>query len=421
MEKSLVQQSDNRYVLLESIREFARERLHDVDELDELTEAHLAHYTTVVETAARAADGPQQRAAYDRLDADLANIRAAVELALDHSDPAALRLGAALGQYGFIRNRLPEVARWCIDAAAAAPDAPAALRARALSQAGFALVVMGSHDRGQALVDDGLALARSVDEPQLLVETLLMAADLRLEMGRAVDAQPLAREALDAAEADGADWTLARALVVLARAEQDELDYSETHKRLAHALELFQHVDDRRQIGRVAMTMAYLSLEAEALDAAEAEAERCIVIAKELEHPIGVAIARVVQVWVAIRRGESARSWALLSETMATARASGYVALLAYCVAARAALLAAHGEHEEAARMLGALPGHDALGGEGGRAVGRRVEVLQAGLEDLLGRERLDALMAEGGRLTLEEIAAMPISGNDLPRPPSVK
>ena len=186
------------------------------DEADELAGRHLAHYVAVVEDAAREADGPLQREAYDRIDADIANIRAAVERALDTGDPAALRLGAALGQYGFVRNRLGEVARWCIDAAAAVPTAPPALRGRALTQAGFARVVMGSPDRAQALLDESLSLARAADDRDLLVETLLMIADLRLEAGSSATAQPLAREALELTSTDTSGWTRARALVIAA-------------------------------------------------------------------------------------------------------------------------------------------------------------------------------------------------------------
>ena len=404
VEKSLVQHPGERYELLDSIREFARERLDAAGELEQLGGAHLAHYTEVVEASARVADGPQQRAAYDRLEADLGNIRAAVEFALERSDPAALRLGAALGQWGFVRNRLGEVARWCIDAAAAAPWAPAATRAAALTQAGFALVVLGSPARGHALLDEGLELARSVDDGQLLVETLLMTADVRLEADLPIEAQPLAREALEVAEAIGDDWTLGRATLIEARAYQDELGYEETHRRLARALACFERAHDRRQVARVALTMAFLSLESEALDAADAEAKKCLSICDEIEHPIGRAVATAVSIWVAIERGKPDVARNLLAATITVARESGYVALLGYCVAAAATLRFGAGEPEAAARMLGALDANaNALGGEGARSIGGRVAQLRGALADALGPEQLAELMAQGAPVPLAE------------------
>jgi len=404
VEKSLAQRTGDRYVLLDSIREFAREQLEAAGETAELRLAHLAHYTEVVEASSRVADGPRQRAAYDQLDADLGNIRAAVEFALERSDPAALRLGAALGQWGFVRNRLGEVARWCIDAAAAAPTAPGATRAAALTQAGFALVVLGSPNRGHALLDDGLELARSVEDRRLLVDTLLMTADLRLETGQPAEARPLAREALEVAGEIGEDWIIGRATFVDARAYQDELGYEETHRRLAHALGCFERANDRRQVGRVALTMAFLSLESRALDAAEASASTCLSICEEIDHPIGEAVATVVRIWVAIERGEPAVAQEMLSRVIAVARESGYVALLGYCVAAGAALRFGAGDLAQAARLMGSLDASaDALGGEGARAIGGRVERLRDALAEALGTERLSELMAVGAGVPMGE------------------
>ena len=64
------------------------------------------------------------------------------------------------------------------------PESPPDLRVRALNQAGFALVLMGSLDGGLAVIDDALELARPAGDAFLLGETLIMAADLRLEAGR---------------------------------------------------------------------------------------------------------------------------------------------------------------------------------------------------------------------------------------------
>ena len=153
--------------------------------------------------------------------------------------------------------------------------------------------------------------------------------------------------------------------------------------------------------------MAYVSLDAGEIDAADAESVRCEQICRELEHPIGEAVARVVQVWAAIDRGDSATARALLARTMATAQDSGYRALLAYCVAARAALIAADGEAAGAARILGALDGAgDCIGGEGASVIRTRIERLRADLEARLGSERFRAIAADGAGLTLGEAAA---------------
>ncbi|HEX8958806.1 MAG TPA: adenylate/guanylate cyclase domain-containing protein [Solirubrobacterales bacterium] len=404
IEKSLLQPAGERYVMLESIREFAREQLMVTGETDELVEAHIDYYADLVEEAAAQASGPQQREAYDRIEAELPNIRLAVAHALGRSDPSALRLSAALGQYGFVRNRLLEVAHWCVDAAAI-PDAPPGMRAQALQQAGFALVVSGSPSAGHALLDDALELGRQAGDRRVLAEALLMAADLRLEAGWAAEARPLAAEALAVSEAIGDRGLIGRALVFSARCDQGRLAPAEIAGRLGEALAIFEEAGDRRQCGRVLMTRAFVWLEAGDLEATEADAARCAALGEELRHPIGLAVAWTIQAIVAVDRDQLERARELLDAALITARDCGYQALLAYCVAVEAMLAAAHGDDRRAARLVGALDAADGvLGGE--RAIRLRVEALRGRLGGRLGTE-LAELLAEGERLRLEDLAAL--------------
>ena len=87
IEKSLLQPSGESYLLLESIREFAREQLEAAGEFEDLIVGHITYYTELVEEIGREGEGPRQREAFDRLDAVLANVRAAVERALARRGP----------------------------------------------------------------------------------------------------------------------------------------------------------------------------------------------------------------------------------------------------------------------------------------------------------------------------------------------
>jgi hypothetical protein len=260
------------------------------------------------------------------------------------------------------------------------------------------------------LLDDALDLARTSGDPQLLLETLLMASDLRLEAGRPSQAKPIANEALELAQKTGNDWLRARALFVAAQVEQGDRDYAETHRVLADALALFEHTGDRRQAGRVLMMMAYLSLDAGELDAADREAADCIAIARALKHPIGQAMGRIVQVWTAIERGDAELARTLLAAANEAARDSGYRTLVALCVAARAGLYAMQERNGEAARVLGALlVAEDALGAEGGRAIRRRARALRDDLQRRLTVDEFAALSADGARQTLEDVVELPL------------
>jgi hypothetical protein len=182
---------------------------------------------------------------------------------------------------------------------------------------------------------------------------------------------------------------------------------------------VFERAGDRRQVGRVLLTRAYVWLQAGQLEAAAADALRCLEICVELDHPIGAAMARIVDVWVALDRGDLETARAELAKCERLGRESGYHALLAYCIAADAALCARLGDDHKAARMLGALgadPGQPrdpagaagaavALGGEGARAIGLRLQALREELAGRLGDE-MPELLREGARTALEELAA---------------
>ncbi len=124
VDKSMVQLVDEgqpRYRLLETLREFGRDRLGR-DERDAVRERHARWYLGVAERAAHALSGPEEPEAVATLDYDLDNLRATHVWSIEQDDAdVALRLVAALREYAFRRMRA-ELTSWA-DAAAQLPGA----------------------------------------------------------------------------------------------------------------------------------------------------------------------------------------------------------------------------------------------------------------------------------------------------------
>jgi len=103
-----------RYRLLETIRQFAADRLAEtgVDEAIAVAAAHCRHYLSVAETAAPHLTGPGQGSWLARLDADQANLRRVAGHAASRPDGTAqvLRFGVALRRYWGARSRHEEAA-----------------------------------------------------------------------------------------------------------------------------------------------------------------------------------------------------------------------------------------------------------------------------------------------------------------------
>jgi predicted ATPase/DNA-binding CsgD family transcriptional regulator len=155
-------QGDVRVRLLETIREFALERLEASREGDIVRSAHAAVCCSLAEGAEPRLRTSEQQAWLDRLEADHDNFRAALRWCLDSGrGEVALRLAGALAQFWVMRGFLAEGRRWLDAALAATPQAAAPVRAKALAGAGVLTHYQNDYDRAAELFEQALELYRS--------------------------------------------------------------------------------------------------------------------------------------------------------------------------------------------------------------------------------------------------------------------
>ncbi len=177
VDKSLVgteeEAGENRYRMLETIRQYARERLREARE-EELVEAAQRQWClTFAEEAEREAQadaGP----VYVRLELEHDNLRAALASALEHDPPAALRLAVALWEFWRAQGDFAEGSRWLDDALARNPER-SALRARALFAAEAFDVRRGRVDRIVDLGEECVAIYRELGDRSAAAEALHIA------------------------------------------------------------------------------------------------------------------------------------------------------------------------------------------------------------------------------------------------------
>jgi predicted ATPase/class 3 adenylate cyclase len=154
-----------RYAMLETIREYALERLADRQEAEGLREAHADHYLLLSERARSELDGPKQQAWYRRLDQDLGNVRAAVAWAeVARSSDQLLRFGAALYPYWASRALFEDFRRWAAAAAPRLQDGSRPNRGKALHAIAFIRAVDGELDSAEALYEQAATLRREVGD-----------------------------------------------------------------------------------------------------------------------------------------------------------------------------------------------------------------------------------------------------------------
>jgi non-specific serine/threonine protein kinase len=201
-----------RYRLLETIRQFAAERLAQAGHSEDaaVAAAHCRHYLCMSETAAAHLTGPDQGSWLARLDADQANLRRAAEHAAGDPDRTAqvLRFGGALQRYWITRNRDAEALALLMPVL----DRPAAranpeLLATALLTAAIAARYV---DIAAALRlgEQAVTLARELDTGRLLIESLAALSATYYHAGEPKRGLPAGREAVQRARQLGDDVLL---------------------------------------------------------------------------------------------------------------------------------------------------------------------------------------------------------------------
>lgn len=150
-----------RYRLLETIRQYARERLVEASGGDKVRKQHLEYYLDLSEQAETYLRGPEQVTWLDRLEKEVDNIRAALEWALETNVSASLRIAGSLLWFWHIRGRKSEGIEWLERGLAKdgeAASSEALIRGKALNAAGSLLVMHGSPERGCEYSNESLAL-----------------------------------------------------------------------------------------------------------------------------------------------------------------------------------------------------------------------------------------------------------------------
>ena len=206
-----------RYRLLETIRQFAAERLANAGEGEPaaVAAAHCEHFLSVAEAAAPHLAGPDQGRWLARLDAEQANLRRAADYAGGRPDGTGrvLRCGAALGRYWLARSRDGETLGLLLPVLErpGTREDPGLFGA-ALVAAGIAALQCDEAVAVQ-LGEQGVELARQLGSEWLLIESLTTLSIAYFFADEPDRGLPLGQESTERARQFGDDVVLGRSLV----------------------------------------------------------------------------------------------------------------------------------------------------------------------------------------------------------------
>jgi predicted ATPase/DNA-binding CsgD family transcriptional regulator/transcriptional regulator with XRE-family HTH domain len=243
-----------RFLMYETIREYALERLEAGGEIATLWRQHATYYLTLAERAEPKLMSAEQAVWLQHLETEHDNLRAALQWSLERggAEPA-LRLGSALWRFWRLRGYLSEGRRWLEAALAGCPPGSSAdsrlpwadARAKALTGAGMLAHYQGAYTRAAALCGQSLTLFRQLSDRRGVAVALHGLALVARSAGNYAAAGAMYQESLAISRELGDIWGSASSLCYLGVVYIFGADYAAARPVLEESLALFKQSGDR--------------------------------------------------------------------------------------------------------------------------------------------------------------------------------
>ncbi len=394
-----------RYRLLETIRQYAREKLDESGETRQARDHHLEYYCQLAEQAEPELQGAEQISWLDRLDAEHDNLRTALAWAQKGGSlETGLCLAGALWRFWVIRGHLRE-GREQLETMLARPESAGLRkgRAKALCAAGLLAYWLGDDALAHSYLEESAAIGRKLGEPgkrglaYALHFLTFLARDDKTERRLLEDDLKLFREL-------GDPWGIAHVFFCLGNLAQHEGDLAEARRNYEESLAIFRSVGAPIDINRTLGRLGKLALQ----QSNYAQARSILQEVLGFHRMTGSKPFMTETLWllgvVAVREGDYARAKLLYSECLAVEQEVGILGNFAECSIGLAGVAVAENCPERAARLLGAAEMQvEARGGmleDFDRAEHQRLANL---LRQQLDEAKFHAAWAEGRAMTLEQ------------------
>jgi len=319
VQKSLVimEAEGARYQLLETVRQYALERLDEFGEADQARTRHLEFFVAFAEKAQSKIQGPEQGAWMLRFDVERENLVAAHRWC-DRSVGGAelgFRLVYALRLYWFNR---------------------------------------GSVELGYQLAEEALTRVGVAEGSLLRCRALGAAGLLAYWMGRSQEAQEYLEQSLSIAREIGDKGTVAAALRRLGEVTHAQGNFGGARAHLEESLMLAREFGDKNNLAWALNGLGELYRQDDDLQAAQGLYEQSLALLREQGSRYGIAIVLLNLAMVSIGSGVKDRARGFLREVLAVAEEIGSKPLGRHVVEVSAALAALCKEWERTARLFGA-------------------------------------------------------------------
>ena len=425
-EKSLLRQdarADGQpwYVMLETVREYALERLEESGEADAVHRRHSLRVMQFAEEAETALYGADQSPWFARVEQAHDNLRAALDWCEDrgYAEPA-YRLAIALWWFWSVHGHVTEgrerlgsiLARFPLTASSRRAE----LRARALLGASMLAAFQGNYEAGRDLGEEGLAIRRASGDVAGVFAALENLGTVAWLQGDYNAARRYLEEALAHARelGDVRGHTMVLNTLGNVSYELGELDVAHVYFREAAA-----QVSETVPLAGIILSLALILQERGEYD----EAERTAMQTLEMCRRIGMRHLEAMPIatlgGVALARGDQATARLHLRESITICQEHGDAAGVAQVLERFVELAAARGQHDVALHLAGAAQGlRERAASARSRRGQHRLDQILEPARQALGEEEAARAMQSGRSLSLDEAVAAALTVAEAPPPP---
>jgi predicted ATPase len=413
VDKNLLQQDaraegEPRLGMLETIREYALERLHENGEMDAVQRDHAAYCLALAEAAEPELTGPRQVAWAVRLETEHDNLRAAMSWARQNGESdLGMRLAGALWRFWYIHGHLSEGQEWLKAMLAHQTTERGPARAKGLNGAGVLARNQGDYSQAAALLAESLALQRDLEDRRGVARVLLNLGTVAHDQAEYDQAIAYYNESLVLWREVGETWGAALALNNIGAVAVAQGDYPYASAMCGESLTLFGDLGDSR--GR-ALALSNLGNIAHAqgdYDRAIAFYAESLALYKELGDKRDSALVLNSQGDTALEQGDVQQAMELFRQSLVLYQEVGDKVGMVECLEGVARVAYAQGHWVRAARLCGAAEDlRAAIAAPMGPADQSKYQRLVASLATALGDDAFATSRSAGHAMTLEEALA---------------
>jgi predicted ATPase/DNA-binding XRE family transcriptional regulator len=407
------QDGAQRYRQLETIRQYALERLEVGGAAETIRRRHAAYFTCLAEAAESELVGPSQIDALARLEREHDNVRAVLawttgESLSDDVHNVGLRLAAAMAMPWHIRGYWREGQQWLEAALARVAEAPGLVRAKALNGAGWLAWDQGDYERANTLSQEALALSRRIGDSRSIAWSAGRLSHVRWMQGHYEEAAALATEAVALFRQLKAPWYIGWSLHQLGRVTHAQGDARGAAQYFEQSLTHFRHAGDRG-FGMAFQFANLGDVARERGDHQEATElyEEALARLRELGFKQGLVHTLLSLADVSRAEGIQTRSLALQREALILCRDLGDMRGIAVSLEAFAGMAHSAGRFKPATRLLAAASAlRDSVGCPLSPAHSRATDRTLAAMRAELGEHPFEAVWTAGQAMSTSEAVA---------------